>query len=460
MGTPARAGIVSYGAYVPYHRLSRSVITEGIGAPAGSGKRAVAAFDEDTTSMAVEAARLALRGAPAGWAPRRAVLRHRPRRPTSTRPTPRPSTPRSAATGRRWPCDLVGVGPQRRRAPCRLAASTTGTAARRRRATSAPACPASPTSATAATPPSAFVFGPDGTGTRHRRVSSARRRPPAEFLDRWRLPGESDLQAVGGAVRRARLPAPAERPSPTALKAAGLAADELDQLVVVPARTRRAVRRRPCAGRGAPRGGRRRPRRAVVGNTGTAHAGLVARRRARPGRAGPDDRARVDLADGVRRAAAAAPPMRSPHHRRARHRAPSRSPAGTTSSLRHVPHLAGLARPEPPRRPEPGRPPPRRRCARDDWKFGFVGSRWTACGTRPPAAPRVSSTWRRGRPDGAGADGRRAGTVATFTVDRLAYSPEPARRRGGRRLRRRRPVPVRAHRRRPGRRCRSATGSR
>ena len=41
-------------------------------------------------------------------------------------------------------------------------------------------------------------------------------------------------------------------------------------------------------------------------------------------------------------------------------------------------------------------------------------------------------------------------TVATFTVDRLAYSPQPAGGRRRRRLRRRRPVPVRADRRRPG----------
>ena len=40
-------------------------------------------------------------------------------------------------------------------------------------------------------------------------------------------------------------------------------------------------------------------------------------------------------------------------------------------------------------------------------------------------------------------------TIATFTVDRLAYSPHPAGRGGGHRLRRRRPVPVRADRRRP-----------
>src|SRR5512139_101578 len=52
------AGIVRYGSYVPYFRLTRAAIG------AGKGERAVASFDEDSVSMAVEAARDALRGGP------------------------------------------------------------------------------------------------------------------------------------------------------------------------------------------------------------------------------------------------------------------------------------------------------------------------------------------------------------------------------------------------------------
>ncbi len=50
------AGIKSYGAYIPYHRLSRSEFAKawgGIGLP---GERAVASADEDSLTMAVEAA--------------------------------------------------------------------------------------------------------------------------------------------------------------------------------------------------------------------------------------------------------------------------------------------------------------------------------------------------------------------------------------------------------------------
>ena len=54
-------GILGFAGYVPYHRLDRSAITEASGTNAGKGTRSVASYDEDTTTMAVEAARLALR---------------------------------------------------------------------------------------------------------------------------------------------------------------------------------------------------------------------------------------------------------------------------------------------------------------------------------------------------------------------------------------------------------------
>src|SRR6516225_217087 len=58
------AGIVSYGSYIPYRRLKRSAISAVLGVPAGRGERAVASFDEDSISMAVEALRDALKSAP------------------------------------------------------------------------------------------------------------------------------------------------------------------------------------------------------------------------------------------------------------------------------------------------------------------------------------------------------------------------------------------------------------
>jgi hydroxymethylglutaryl-CoA synthase len=68
-GPAGGSGIVGYGAYVPYHRMERRIIADALGAPAGPGQRAVASFDEDTTSMGVEAGRAALHAAPDGWVP-------------------------------------------------------------------------------------------------------------------------------------------------------------------------------------------------------------------------------------------------------------------------------------------------------------------------------------------------------------------------------------------------------
>ena len=66
---PRMAGIVSYGAYVPYWRLQRTAITGALGTGGGKGTRSVASYDEDTTSMGVEAARRALAWAPDGYVP-------------------------------------------------------------------------------------------------------------------------------------------------------------------------------------------------------------------------------------------------------------------------------------------------------------------------------------------------------------------------------------------------------
>src|SRR5438094_313846 len=57
-------GIAAYGVYVPYWRLDRKALAAALGAPSGSGTRSVASYDEDTTSLGVEAARAALRRAP------------------------------------------------------------------------------------------------------------------------------------------------------------------------------------------------------------------------------------------------------------------------------------------------------------------------------------------------------------------------------------------------------------
>jgi len=50
------AGISSYGAYIPFYRLSRAEIARAWDAPPMPGERAIASFDEDSLTMGVEAA--------------------------------------------------------------------------------------------------------------------------------------------------------------------------------------------------------------------------------------------------------------------------------------------------------------------------------------------------------------------------------------------------------------------
>jgi len=60
------AGITSYGYHIPWYRLSRKTIATALGAmgkgSGGAGEKAVANFDEDSVSMAVEAGRDCLNG--------------------------------------------------------------------------------------------------------------------------------------------------------------------------------------------------------------------------------------------------------------------------------------------------------------------------------------------------------------------------------------------------------------
>ena len=59
------SGIARAAAHVPYRRLDRSAIREVAGVGGGKGTRAVASFDEDSTTLAVAAARGVLRDGPA-----------------------------------------------------------------------------------------------------------------------------------------------------------------------------------------------------------------------------------------------------------------------------------------------------------------------------------------------------------------------------------------------------------
>jgi uncharacterized OB-fold protein len=71
---------------------------------------------------------------------------------------------------------------------------------------------------------------------------------------------------------------------------------------------------------------------------------------------------------------------------------------------------------EPPRRPEPARPSSSAADRNAAWKYGFVGSEAADGTVHLPPSP---------LDDGPRPMADAAGTVVTFTIDRLAYSPSP-----------------------------------
>jgi len=101
--------------------------------------------------------------------------------------------------------------------------------------------------------------------------------------------------------------------------------------------------------------------------------------------------------------------------------------AGGRTGLRYDTFLTwrGMLRREPPRRPEPDRPAAPPSFRREAWKFAFVGSRCRACGTcqLPPQRVCVGCHAIDDMVRERLADVR--ATVATFTVDHLAYSLSP-----------------------------------
>jgi uncharacterized OB-fold protein len=97
------------------------------------------------------------------------------------------------------------------------------------------------------------------------------------------------------------------------------------------------------------------------------------------------------------------------------------------AELRYSKFLAwrGQLLPEPPRRPEPARVSSTAAHRSEEWKFGFVGSRDRTSGAVHLPPSRISM-------EGGAVDDMEplamadvAGTVVTFTIDRLAYSPSP-----------------------------------
>ena len=408
-------GIASYGAYVPYHRLDRAAITAALAQGGGRGTRAVASYDEDATSMGVEAARAAL--GPTPLAPD--TLFFATSQPPYLDKTNATAVHVAAGLPRSGLAVDV-VGSVRSGIGALLSAARAGEPALAVLSDVRGGRPGGADEAEGGDGAAALLFAdlePDqllaslvGTGS-----------VTEEFLDRWRLPGD-------GASRRweerfgehVYVPL-GEEAFTDALKSAGVTAGDIDHLIVVGthARAIRAVARTLGT----------RPEvlvddlTAVVGNTGTAHAGLLLASvldRAQPG----ETIALLSLADGADALIFVAQPGLADFAPRP---VVERVVAQGTGVVPYPTFLTwrGELRREPPRRPDPQAPagPPSSRSAR--WKFAFEGSRCEECGTRhlPPARVCVEChTADRMVPERLADVPAR---VVTYTVDRLAFSLSP-----------------------------------
>jgi hydroxymethylglutaryl-CoA synthase len=399
-------GITSYGAYIPRHRLQHAEIAAALGGGGSKGRRTVASFDEDSTTLGVEAARRALAG---GGCPDSIYF-------ATTSPAYFDKTNATAIHAavspmghRGFAVDLAGA-PRGAIGALRAAATSGGMAVLADVRTGRPGSDDERDGGDGA---AAFVFGGgDGVEPLAELVSQAA--ATAEFLDRWRAPGE-----VASSVWEERFGLESYMPLVTDAVTRALGRAELEQadhVIVSSAHARTAA----AAANAFP--GRLPAQPPATGYAGAADLGLqlaAVLDRAAPG----ETILAISAADGcdafVLKVTGS---MAGP---KAGLSVAAQLEGGR--DLRYATFLSwrGLLEREMPRRPEPDRPaaPPSARS--ESWKFGFVGSRCTACGRVHVPPARVCAGCHTVDQMEPAPLSDRLGTVATYTVDRLAFSPSP-----------------------------------
>ena len=411
------AGIVAYGAYVPYYRLKRSEIAAVLGEGGGKGTRAVASFDEDATSMGVEAARGALRAAPAGATPERILFA------TANPPylDKTNATLVQAALGldeRTLAVDVLGSVRSSVGALVTAAESPVPTLVALADVRFGPAGGAEERESGDAG--AALLFGPPGDGPVAATVLAHASRS-REFLDRWRLPTWASSRTwedrFGEHVYR-RLGSDALA---DALAEAGTSIDEVDHLAVVGLHGRAvaAVARASGVARE-----RILPDLAArFGNPGAAAPGVAlvdALERAEPGQLV----ALVVLADG-----ATAVLLRAGEAVRSARSGPSLQDQldRGAEGLAYPTYLIwrGLLEGDVPRRPDPAAPAPAPVNRLAGYKLGFAGTRCAGCSAvhLPPSRVCASCGEQDRMEEVPMADV--VGTVRTVTVDHLVFSLHP-----------------------------------
>ncbi|MBK1787303.1 OB-fold domain-containing protein [Prauserella cavernicola] len=400
-GSGRVSALVAYATYLPRHRLQRAAIGATLGAGGGRGARVVASFDEDSTTMGVEAAGALLRAHPA--TPGALYF-------ATTSPAYADKTNASAVHAAialpqaTFAADLAGSS-RSALAAWRVAQAERGLVVLADVRTGLPGSRDERDGGDGAV---ALLFGDPEDAIAE---VVAQRSWTAELLDRWRAPGE----AAGGQWEErfgleTYLPL-LRRAAAETLAAAGL--DEADHVVVVspnPGVRTQAPRVFPGACS------------SPIGHSGAADLGL--------GLAAVLDHAEPGKTILVLSAADGCDALVLRTTERLARNRQSRPVADQFEDGVDVPYATyltwrGWLDREPPRRPEPDRPagPPSARS--EAWKFSFTGSVCRCCGFTHLPPVRVCKKCGSADDMDQLSLASSTGAVATYTVDRLAYSPSP-----------------------------------
>jgi 3-hydroxy-3-methylglutaryl CoA synthase/uncharacterized OB-fold protein len=410
-------GIVAYGTYVPYWRLDGQEVAAVLGGTGRGSTRAVAAYDEDSTTMGVEAARDALAAAPEGYAPQALLF-------VTTSPAYLDKTNATAihaALGlpsHVGAYDVVGAarsveGALRTVREGRQSALVVTADVRT-------GLPGSADESGGGDGAACLAFGDTGMALLDTLGSAS---ATGEFLDRWRTPGADVSHVWEERFGESAYRSLGRTAFEDALKEAAVTVGEIDHLVVAGLHGR-AVRSF-VRGTGVRPGAVADDPAHRIGNTGAAQLTLGVGHvldRIEPG----DVLVTVSLADGadvtVHRATANVAAVRARRRRSVAEQI--EAGRGKVSYGTFLTWRGRLDR-EPPRRPDPAAPAAAPALRRVAWKFGLTASRCDDCGTRNLPTSRVCVACRSVDRMTAERVAEEAATVATYTVDRLAFSPSP-----------------------------------
>ncbi|WP_194900114.1 hydroxymethylglutaryl-CoA synthase family protein, partial [Catenulispora pinisilvae] len=391
-------GILGWGVHLPYRRLDRTAIAAVAGTGGGTGTRAVASYDEDTTTMGVAAARAALRpaaGAPSAGGNGRGKKDRKGSTGeghikglaeiisalwfTTTAPAYQDRTNATALHAAlrlpRTTAAYDATGAVRCTVAALDAALNAGPAAGPHLVVASDLRTGRPGSADEAAGGDAAAALLIGEGSEDLPLLAelqAHTSATEEFLDRWRTPGDQASKTWEDRFGETHYATLATEAWNALLAATGTTADDIDILLIAGTHERAVTSVLKKTGVGKDR--HHDPFTKTTGNSGAAHPALLlasALEDAQPGQ----NIALLVLADG-----ADAFLWRTTDalttYRPARPVADQLTQSGSVAYGRYL-AWRGFLPVEPPRRPEPARTSASAAARATDWKFALVGSERT-----------------------------------------------------------------------------------